>query len=197
MDVTVPFASPVYFLLLALLLTARGLDFLSTWIATPHLELEANPIARKLGWRWGAVLNGAVCLLFSQWPLPSIVIATTSVLVAARNFQSAWLMRSMGEEEYRSWVSSRLSESRRGLFLFCLFAQAALVSAVGMALLYFSQWQLVPLGIGVGIIAYAVAVVLFTLLSASRVWRQSHRSPVLPCIIPTRTNSCGWPPTGT
>ena len=29
------------------------MDFLSTWVATPNLVLEGNPIAKKLGWRWG------------------------------------------------------------------------------------------------------------------------------------------------
>ena len=28
---------------------ARGLDFLSTWIVSPKLELEANPLMRRAG----------------------------------------------------------------------------------------------------------------------------------------------------
>ena len=32
---------------------ARGMDFLSTWVATPNLVLEGNPIAKKLGWKMG------------------------------------------------------------------------------------------------------------------------------------------------
>ena len=57
MDDTVPFGSREYFLMLALLVFARGMDFLSTWIATPNLVLEGNPLAKKLGWRWGLLLN--------------------------------------------------------------------------------------------------------------------------------------------
>jgi hypothetical protein len=33
------------------------MDFPSTGIATPHLALEGNPIAKWLGWKWGAVLR--------------------------------------------------------------------------------------------------------------------------------------------
>src|SRR5947209_11222597 len=101
MDKPVPFASQAYFLFLSLLLFARGTDFLSTWIATPNLILEANPIARKLRWKWGITVNVAMCLGFACWPLTAIIISTTSVLVAARNFQHAWLMRSHGEDNYR------------------------------------------------------------------------------------------------
>ena len=52
-DDFLPFASRGYFAMLALLVLARGLDFLSTWMATPNLVLEGNPIAKKLGWKLG------------------------------------------------------------------------------------------------------------------------------------------------
>src|SRR5271156_5774812 len=98
---TLHFASREYFWFFSLLLFARGMDFLSTWVATPNLVLEGNPLAKKLGWRWGIPVNAAFCFGLALWPLPAIVISTASVLVAARNFQQAWLMRSLGEEHYR------------------------------------------------------------------------------------------------
>jgi len=171
MDSVVVFGGRTYFLFLALLVVARGFDFLSTWIATPNLLLEANPIARKLGWRGGLALNAGTCLVFAMWPVPAMVIMTASVLVAARNFQSAWLMCGLGEAAYRAWLAERVSESRRGLFLFCLGAQGVLLSGVGVALIRFSGWQPVPFAIGTGFVAYAGAVVIFTLLAVWRVWR--------------------------
>jgi len=174
MDDLVPFGSRDYFLILGLLLFARGMDFLSTWIATPNLVLEGNPLAKKLGWKWGAVINLVLCVTFAGWPLPAIVISTTSVLVAARNFQSAWLMRSLGEEPYRTWHVERLQETRISLYLLCLFAQTALISGVGAALIIFTDGQLVALAIGLGIIAYALAVAIYTLLS---VWRMRRVLP--------------------
>src|SRR5258707_7633975 len=101
MEELVKFGSGPYCVLTALLVFSRGMDFLSTWIATPNLVLEGNPIAKKLGWKWGVPLNVVICLLIAMWPLSAIVVSTASVLVAARNFQSAWLMRSLGEESYR------------------------------------------------------------------------------------------------
>jgi hypothetical protein len=176
MEDSVPFASREYFILLGLLVFSRGTDFLSTWVATPHLVLEGNPIAKWLGWKWGAVVNAILVASLALWPLSAIVVATASVLVAARNFQSAWLMRSMGEDAYRDWYVQRMAETRITLYLFCLAGNTLLTAGVGASLVVFSFTEkgvwLVPLGIGMGIIAYATAVVIFTLLS---VWR-SHRA---------------------
>ena len=49
------FGSRDYCLMVLLLAFARGMDFLSTWVATPNLVLEGNPVAKLLGWRWGAL----------------------------------------------------------------------------------------------------------------------------------------------
>ena len=174
MDDLIPFGSSLYFFYLSLLVCARGMDFLSTWIATPNLVLEANPIAKKLGWRGGLIVNAIICALFALWPLPAIVIVTTSVFVAARNFQSAWLMRSLGEDRYRFWIAEQLSQTKLGLYLFCLLAQTSLIAVVGCGLMFFSQMALVPFAVGMGIITYAVAVMFYTLLS---VWRMRRSSP--------------------
>ena len=56
-----PFASRAYFAMLALLVFARGMDFLSTWLATPNLLLEGNPLAKKLGWKLGGLVNVILC----------------------------------------------------------------------------------------------------------------------------------------
>jgi len=176
MEELVPFGSRSYALLFLLLFVSRGMDFLSTWVATPNMVLEGNPIAKKLGWKWGIPLNVALCLGFAAWPLPAIVISTTSVLVASRNFQSAWLMRSLGEQIYRDWHMERIQETSVTLYLFCLFAQTALTGGVGAAVVYFSEWQLVPLAIGLGIVAYALAVAFYTLLGIWRMRRSAIRN---------------------
>ncbi len=176
MDELVPFASRTYGLMLVLLLIARALDFFSTWIATPNMMLEGNPIAKKLGWRWGIPINTALCFLFAFWPLPAMVISTTSILVAARNFQSAWLMRSLGEQLYREWHVERVQETNITLYLFCLFAQTALTAGIGIAVVCFINWERDPvvLAIGLGIIAYALAVAFYTLLGVVRLRRAAR-----------------------
>ena len=171
MDDMVTFASRDYCLYLLLLAFARAADFLSTWIATPNLVLEGNPLAKKLGWRWGVLLNLVLIGVLALWPLSAIVVATASVLVAARNFQSAWLMRSLGEQLY----VERVRETRVTLYLFCLAGNTLLTAAVGGALIYFSHFRLVPFAIGTGMVAYAVAVAFYTLLAIWRIHRAAKR----------------------
>ena len=132
MEEFVPFAGKEYCAVFLALLCSRTMDFVSTWVATPNMVLEGNPIAKKLGWRWGIPINVLLCFGFAYWPLPAIVISTTSILVAARNFQSAWLMRSLGEYPYREWHIERIQETSVTLYLFCLFGQTALTAAVGV-----------------------------------------------------------------
>jgi hypothetical protein len=175
MDDTFQFASRDYCLMLLLLVFARGMDFLSTWIATPNLVLEGNPLAKKLGWKWGLALNVVLCVALAAWPLSAIVVATASVLVAARNFQSAWLMHSLGEEIYRQWHVERVRETRVTLYLFCLAGNTLLTAGIGMALIYFSDLRRVPFAIGMGMVAYAVAVAFYTLLAIWRIRRATKK----------------------
>ncbi|MGA2786935.1 MAG: hypothetical protein ABSF60_05360 [Verrucomicrobiota bacterium] len=175
MDDTVTFASRDYCLLLLLLVFARGMDFLSTWIATPNLVLEGNPLAKKLGWQWGLLVNIVLVGVLALWPLSAIVVATASVFVAARNFQSAWLMHSLGEEIYRQWYVERVRETRITVYLFCLAGNTLLTAGVGAALIFFSRLRLVPFAIGMGMAAYAIAVAFYTLLAIWRIRRAAKK----------------------
>jgi hypothetical protein len=171
------FGSPGYLEMLALLFFGRGMDFLSTYVATPSLALEGNPIAKFLGWRWGILLNVVLCFTFARWPLTAIIITTTGLLVASRNFHSAWLMRSMGEDGYRMWYSERMSQTRLRLVILSLLGETLLTALVGLALIYFSDLASAPFAIGLGIVAYAFVVLFYTGLSQFRM-RRRHRPRV-------------------
>ena len=175
MGQSVPFGSHIYLAMLAALAFSRGMDFLSTWVGTPNLALEANPIARLMGWKIGLPVNLVLVFVLALWPLPAVVISTASLLVAARNFQFAWLMRSLGEHAYRAWFVDRVIGTPLGLFLFCLAGNTLLTASVGAALLYFGGPWLIPAGIGMGIIAYAFAVAFYSLLSLFRIRRANRR----------------------
>src|SRR6266567_431118 len=173
MDDLVSVGGRQYFFFLVLLLLSRGADFLSTWIATPNMVLEGNPLARMLGWKWGSFINLLLCGAFAAWPVAAIVIGTTSVLVAARNFKDAWLMRSLGEENYRDWYVEQLRHTSLPLYLFCLLGQTLLTSVIGCALMYFCGDSPIPFAVGLGIIGYALAVTFYTLLSLWRIRRDA------------------------
>ena len=111
----------------------------------------------------------------ASWPVVAIGVSTMSLLVAARNFQSAWLMRTMGEEHYRDWHLNRIVETPVTHYIACLAGQTLLTALVGLALMLFSDSYLVPTAIGMGVIAYAFAVLLFTLLALWRTRRALKR----------------------
>jgi hypothetical protein len=175
MEDFVPFGGRTYALMFLLMFVSRGMDFLSTWVATPHMVLEGNPIAKKLGWKWGIVVNLALCVLFGFWPLPAMVISTTSLLVAARNFRSAWLMRTMGEQAYRDWYVAQVQETRITLYLLCLAGNTLLTAAVGAGIIFFGSSSLVVVAIGLGVVAYAGTVAFYTLLAVWRMRRAALR----------------------
>ena len=79
-------------------------------------------------------------------------------------------MRTLGEEGYRDWFVARLIETHLGLYLFCLLSQTILYLLIGSALVYFSHYQ-IPFAIGIGIVAYALTVLFYTLLSVWRIRR--------------------------
>jgi hypothetical protein len=137
--------------------------------------LEANPLAKWMRWRGAVIVNLALVIFLARWLLPTVIVTTTSLLVAARNFQSVWLMRSLGEEGYRCWYAERVAMVQLALLVFCLIAQAVLVGSIGAALMIFSesagQVALVPFGIGMGVVTYAVAVLFYSLLSLWRLRR--------------------------
>jgi len=165
----VPPGSAPWCLFAALALAGRSADLVSTFIATPNLALEGNPLARRLGWRWGIPINVAASLGIGCLPGLAIAVTTTSALVAARNFQNAWIMRSMGEWSYRMWMSERLDQARRPLPALCFLAEALLTLMPGLGLLVFAEAGGVAQSVGMGITAYAAAVALFTLMA---LWRR-------------------------
>lgn len=160
--------SLVWWLGCAGMVLGRGADMVSTWIATPRLELEGNPIARLLGWRWGVILNILVLPVVACWPMLAVSLSTTSALVAARNLQQAWLIRSMGESNYRYWLAGRIIESNRGVVLSCHLGEGILVGGVGMVLMLMGPMHLVSFGIGLGLFAYGFVVAIFTIWSFLR-----------------------------
>jgi len=185
----VPFGGTLYWILTVALFLARGADILSTRIATPSLAMEANPLFRRLGWRWVMILNVLLCFLLALWLMCAVVMITVSVLVAARNFQSAWLMRGMGEHEYAGMIARAGDRAGRGLYAFCMFTQAGLVALVGGAVVCFAWPRLIAASIGIGIIGYAVTVGFYSLLSVWQILPSSERPQSIDGEIEARTGA--------
>lgn len=153
-----------WWILTVIVWLGRGFDLGSTWLATPNLKLEANPISRLLGWRGAVALNVLIAPLAACWPCLAISIATTGTLLGARNSQQIWLMRSLGEDRFRDWFSERAADSPTWVVQSCFLAEALLTALVGAALMLFSAWALIPFAIGLGIVGYALVIAVYTTL---------------------------------
>src|SRR5262245_3772249 len=82
-----------------LILVGRIGDILSTRLATPRLKLEANPIVRKLGWRYAA-LTLLFCLVPYYNTALGVMLLVFNFVVCFSNFGKVWLPRTMGEDAY-------------------------------------------------------------------------------------------------
>jgi hypothetical protein len=171
----VPFGGSQYWPMLLALVFGRGVDALSAHIATPNLVLEGNPIAKRLGWRWYLPVNAIFCVILAACPSAAIMVSTMSVLIAARNFQAAWLMRSLGEEAYREWHVKHILKTALALYLSCLAGEIFSVAAVGAVIIFFGD-SLVLLSVGWGIVGYGFAIAYFVLLARWRLGRVASRN---------------------
>src|SRR5258706_13773225 len=97
--------------LAATLFAARLADVLSTRMASPRLQLEANPIVRRLGWPFAWSTLG-VCLVAyvpgygSAIAVPAIVV---SPFVPGGNLSRGWARRALGGKAYRGYLPGAVS----------------------------------------------------------------------------------------
>ena len=87
-------------LLCILILVSRLGDIGSTYLVTPKLKLEANPIVRKFGW-WFAIATMLLCLIPYYSTGMGIIVLIPSLMVSASNTAKIWFARAYGESEYQ------------------------------------------------------------------------------------------------
>lgn len=119
-----------------LLLLARLGDVGSTYLATPKLKLEANPIARHLKWPF-AWLTVLLALLPYYSLALGIIVLVASLLVCASNFSKLWLMRAMGEVEYHEIITKFAAKAHVSSAILFILMPAVCVSTIGLLLLHF------------------------------------------------------------
>jgi hypothetical protein len=145
-----------------LLLLARLGDIGSTYLITPKLRLEANPLVRR--WKWPFAFSTLLIALVPYYWLPGgVVLLVGSLLVCFSNFSGLWLARAVGEDKYLEFVTLHASRTRLASALLPLLAAGICVAAVGLLLLYLypnpnRDWGFF---VAVGILGYAIAITLW------------------------------------
>ncbi len=85
--------------LCGLILLGRLGDIISTWLITPKLDLEANPIVRWLGWRF-AVATVLLCLVpyvVDLWI--AVILVPPFLMISGSNVGKIWMVRALGEKQ--------------------------------------------------------------------------------------------------
>jgi hypothetical protein len=83
-------------ILCVLILITRIGDIVSTRLMTPTLQLEANPLARRLGWRF-ICLTVLACLIPYVSPQSGAMAFVLFAVVCFSNFTKVWGARALGE----------------------------------------------------------------------------------------------------
>jgi hypothetical protein len=128
---------PDHFLFVVLLISRVG-DILTTYVATPNLRLESNPIMRKLRWPFAIISIFVAFIAYVDLGL-ALMAAVLFLLVCASNASKMWMMRVLGEEEYLKLYSSVVQRASLAFSLVCLWAPSFFIFILGIAIHAFTQ----------------------------------------------------------
>ena len=161
-----------HFLAILILISRLG-DIISTYMATPDLKLEMNPVMKKLKWPF-AILTVFVCFV-PYFDIPSgIVILVPSLLVCYSNFSGLWLVRALGEDNFKKLILAVCRGSN--------FTKATNYAATAMLFLLLLGFTMVHIFstdkyaglIGFGIMMYAWGICIYKWLSLKQLFREAQ-----------------------
>ena len=166
--------------LAGLILLARLGDLGSTYLATPRLVLEANPIVRRLRWPFGLLtLLLAVVPYFNT--AAAVLVLVPSLLVASRNFGYVWMMRGLGEDRMLA-LQVEVARRRRFSEAFAYVCAEAgfLAVAAGLLMFFTEEPRSWPYVFALGVLIWAVALLVHRTAHLRRIFRMAHEAGALP-----------------
>ena len=164
-----------HFLFVLLFISRLG-DIVSTYLATPNLVLETNPIIRKLRWPY-AVFTIFVCFIPYYDTGVALILLAPSLLVSSSNFSRLWFITTLGEKEYKKLL---LAVRRKGNYdnaCYCMGMSGIFMFLLGFLLLMVSPKDSWPLYIGFGIEIYSLVILLYGFLYNRKLFQESIKDP--------------------
>jgi hypothetical protein len=159
-----------------LILVARLGDIGSTYLATPTLQMESNPLMRFGGWKL-ALLTVLACLIPYYDAQLGLTMLVLSLLVTGSNLSKGWLMRALGETDYQVMIRAAAQRSSLPAALGFALGGAASVGLAGAVMMFASggsdTWGYWAAS---GVTLYALAMGFYGALSAVRLFRGVARS---------------------
>lgn len=158
----------------ALVLLGRLGDIGSTYLITPNLTLEANPLVRR--WRWRFALSSLLLCAVPYFHVGAgLAIAIASLMVTASNLSRGWVARGLGEEkmlEVLQIAASGLPKwkamafTTTGAFFVALSAGVLMYHSGGPR--YAAYW------FGAGLLAFALGMGIHTAFHIQRIYRMKR-----------------------
>ena len=164
-----------HFLFIMLLISRIG-DVVSTYLATPNLVLETNPIIRKFRWPY-AILTIFICSIPYYDTGVALIVLTPSLLVCSSNFGRLWSITTMGEKGYKNFS---LAMRRRGNYssaCYCMGMSGFFLYLLGLLLILVSPKDSWPLYIGFGIQVYSWVILLYEFIFNRQLFKEVIENP--------------------
>src|SRR5262245_47948332 len=157
-----------------LILVSRIGDIGTTYLVTPSLKLETNPIVRKLGWRF-ALTSLAVCVIPYFSVRAAVMILVPCLMVSAGNAGKIWAARTMVEHEYKRMLLDLAGKSKLRYALAGILASASFIILLGFVLLwlYPDPAEDLAFWFGAGIVTYGLVIVLHGSLWSTKLFREA------------------------
>ncbi len=151
----------VHIVAFATLISRLG-DIGTTDLVSPTPRVEANPIARRLGWKF-IFATSIIALIPYRSIHGGVLVLTASFLIAASNASEAVLARFMGEENYAALNRDVIQKMPflLGLSLLCLPAIFLMMLGLMMLLLFSESSNRWGFDMAEGTMAAAAAILIF------------------------------------
>jgi hypothetical protein len=151
----------VHVLAFATLISRLG-DIGTTYLVSPTLRVEANPIARRFGWKY-IFATALIALIPYRSIHGGVVVLTASFLIAALNASEAMLARFMGERDYAALNREAIRKTSvlLGLSLLCLPAIFLMLLGLIMLLLLPETSNRWGFDMAMGTMVAAAAILIF------------------------------------
>jgi len=165
-----------YHYLFAFALISRASDLLTTWLVSPTLKLEANPIARRFRWPFGFLTLLAAFLAY-WFPEMCVALTTASFLVAGSNAMKIPLARSLGEEAYYKMTLESVAKGPFWTGLLIRLAPAPFYALLAALIFFTNASDTWAYWIGVGVACYVLAILIHWPIAYVRLWKIGKALP--------------------
>ena len=148
-------------ILAAMILAARAADIVSTYLATPTLLLESNPLLRKF--RWPMALFSFITCVIPYFSIPAaIVVIVMSTLIAYSNSTRLWIIRAIGEDAYFNLMVTATAKAKVAETIAWMLLPALFISLLGVLLVILYPDPNTQLGF-----FFALGIFMYTLVIAA------------------------------